>query len=231
MVRKPETIVFLHGWGSEHSVLKQSFQYLFATCRCVFVDLLGFGKSDIPKKAYSVPMQAETIESLCNYLEIKHFSIISHSYGGRISIFLLSKENSRVKRAILLAPAGVPSKKTLGKAVKLAIFKIKKRITKEKNKHKLQKYYSSDFQSANAVQREMLYLAINYNQKKQLDKIYQNVLLIRGKEDTAVTKNMVKTMAKCMKNAELLEISGGHFAFLENAVAVKLQVENFLLST
>lgn len=225
-VKNPETIVFLHGWGSDSSVFYWIISSLVQRQNCILIDFMGFGKSDIPKTAVSVENQAEMVLSLCNYLEVKKFHIISHSYGGRVSFSLMSRENSRVLSALLVSPAGVKDK-NLKKSAKVALFKLRKRLTKKRNIKKLEKYYSEDYKNATGVMRETFLLAIATDQTFQLDNIKCKVLIVRGNKDTAISKKVVKKISKRIKGSQLFEISGTHFAFLESPLQFKMLAENF----
>lgn len=139
---------------------------------------------------------------------------------------MLSEENSRVKSAFLFAPAGVPQKGAK-KKLKTTLFKIRKRITRKENLSKLQKYYSEDYINASEVGRKMLLSAVNFDQTPQLCKIKQKVAILRGKADTAVTKKMIATMKKNLKNATIITTGGGHFAFLNHTKEVSLLLYDF----
>ncbi len=221
-----QTIVFMHGWGCDMRTFYGISELLSKNFRCVLVDFLGFGKSENPKTGMSVEAQATAILSLCNFLEIKDFHIVSHSYGGRVSIFLLAMENCRVNSALLIAPAGV-KEKNIKKSAKVAIFKLRKKLTRKKNIQKLEKFYSQDYQNANGTLKETFQNAIGFDQTFQLSNIKSKVLIVRGKKDTAVTKKMVKTMQKRMQNCKVIEISGDHFAFLQSSLEFKMIVSDF----
>ncbi len=222
----PQTIVFLHGWGSDSSVFYWIISNLYQRFNCLLIDFMGFGKSDIPKTAVTVENQAEMVLALCNYLEIKKFHILSHSYGGRVSFSLMSRENSRVRSAILVSPAGVKDT-NLKKSAKIALFKLRKKLTKKQNIKKLEKYYSDDYKNATGVMKETFRHAISYDQTSQLSDIKCKVLIVRGNKDTAISKKVVKKILKRIKGAKATEISGTHFSFLESPLQFKLLAENF----
>ncbi len=224
--KNAETIVFLHGWGSDGSAFCGVYPTLAARYRCIVIDFIGFGKSDIPKNPTTVANQAEMVLALCNFLEIAKFHIISHSYGGRVSIFLLSMENSRVISALLISPAGVKDK-NLKKSAKTALFKLRKRLTKKENIKKLEKYYSQDYKNAKGVMKETFKMTIAFDQTFQLDGINSKVLIVRGGLDTAISKKVVKKMCRRIKDCKLREISGGHFSYLESPLEFKMIAEDF----
>ncbi len=46
---KSDTILFLHGWGSNKEIMKQAFGNELKEFRLIFLDLPGFGGSSITK--------------------------------------------------------------------------------------------------------------------------------------------------------------------------------------
>lgn len=218
--------MFLHGWGSDSRVFAGTLANFERKYRCVVIDFLGFGKSDIPLSCVTVEMQGGAVCALCNFLEIKKFHLLAHSYGGRVSISLLAKQHSRIISALLISPAGVKDKR-IAVVLKQKIFKIRKKLTPIRNRQKLEKYYSADYKNASGVMREMFLHAVSFDQTYQLERIVQPVLIVRGKNDSAVTNCMVAVMKNKMKNCKLCEIDGDHFAFLQSVMQFSIIAKDF----
>jgi pimeloyl-ACP methyl ester carboxylesterase len=84
-------ILFLHGWYSHLGVWNGTIDALQDRYYCVALDLLGFGDSDKPKDAdYTIPAQAERALALADELKLEKFTVIGHSMGGQISMFIAS---------------------------------------------------------------------------------------------------------------------------------------------
>jgi pimeloyl-ACP methyl ester carboxylesterase len=82
-------IIMLHGWASQRGIWQQTILALQEKYFCVAVDLLGFGASDKPEGGdYSLSTQARRILMLADQLGFKTFSLIGHSMGGQIAMYL-----------------------------------------------------------------------------------------------------------------------------------------------
>lgn len=111
-----KTIVFLHGWGGS----TESFSRLAPSvakqhnCKCLVLDLPGFGKSDMPPtKGWFI---ANYEQWLCDFLEnqnIKNPIFYGHSFGCRIIVDYLLKHPEHKEKVILTGAAGITWPPTL----------------------------------------------------------------------------------------------------------------------
>jgi pimeloyl-ACP methyl ester carboxylesterase len=82
-------IIMLHGWCSHRGVWRQTIAALEGKYYCVAVDLLGFGASDKSDGSdYSLSTQAQRILMLADQLGFKTFSLLGHSMGGQIAMYI-----------------------------------------------------------------------------------------------------------------------------------------------
>jgi pimeloyl-ACP methyl ester carboxylesterase len=82
-------VILIHGWCSHRGVWQQTLAALEEKYFCVALDLLGFGASDKPEGSdYSLSMQAQRVLLLADQLGLKTFSLIGHSMGGQIAMYL-----------------------------------------------------------------------------------------------------------------------------------------------
>jgi abhydrolase domain-containing protein 6 len=82
-------IILIHGWVSHRGVWQQTIRALEGKYYCIAMDLLGFGASDKPDEVdYSLPAQAQRILKLADQLGFSHFSLIGHSMGGQIAMYI-----------------------------------------------------------------------------------------------------------------------------------------------
>ncbi len=82
-------IIMLHGWTSHRGVWRQTISALEEKYYCVAVDLLGFGASDKSEGSdYSLSAQAQRIVMLADQLGFKTFSLLGHSMGGQIAMYI-----------------------------------------------------------------------------------------------------------------------------------------------
>ena len=82
-------IIIIHGWMSHRGVWQQTIRALEGKYYCIAMDLLGFGASDKPEQAdYSLAAQAQRVLKLADQLGFSHFSLIGHSMGGQIALYI-----------------------------------------------------------------------------------------------------------------------------------------------
>lgn len=104
-----ETLLFLHGfalstesWGGIVSKIDTN-KY-----KIICIDILGFGFSEKPTSFdYSIESQSSLIESFLKELNIDTISLIGHSYGGVIGLYLTYKaitaqNDIKIKKEVLI---------------------------------------------------------------------------------------------------------------------------------
>lgn len=74
------------------------------------IDLPGFGHSDYPKGRYSPENYAATLASLIKQTDNKPITVVGHSMGGAVSLYLAGKYPQYVKKLVLVDAAGILQK-------------------------------------------------------------------------------------------------------------------------
>jgi pimeloyl-ACP methyl ester carboxylesterase len=102
----PETIIFLHGLGSYLPAWEKNISELRSRYRCIAIDLPGYGKSS--KGLYDIGMAfyAHVLVQFMDELNLESVTIAGHSMGAQIGMTLAIQHPQRVKRLILVSPAG-----------------------------------------------------------------------------------------------------------------------------
>ena len=114
-------VLLIHGWGSHRGVWRQTIAALQTRYYCVAPDLLGFGASDKPANAdYSVLAQGQRILKLADQLELSTFSIIGHSFGGQIALYIAATQAPR-RVDKLVSVAGVITGRLSDRVEKLIV--------------------------------------------------------------------------------------------------------------
>ncbi|KAK9366723.1 Alpha/Beta hydrolase protein [Lipomyces kononenkoae] len=116
-----EELVVLHGYGAGLGFFYRNFDGLsqIPGWRLHALDLLGYGRSSRPrfkikaKDKYEAVHAAEDwfIDSLEEWREkkgIEKFTLMAHSMGGYIGVAYALRHPERIKKLILVSPAGVP---------------------------------------------------------------------------------------------------------------------------
>jgi len=101
-----ETLVLIHGLGSYIPAWSMNIDVLSESHRVIALDLPGYGKSTKLAEEFSIPFFAESVTMLLDELEINNPSILGHSMGGHIALYLAAHHPKRVEKLVLSAPAG-----------------------------------------------------------------------------------------------------------------------------
>jgi len=228
-------VLLLHGWGCSLEIWKTLQSQLETKFRVTSIDFPGFGKSDEPKEVWGVEEYTQCTELLIKKLGLKDPILIGHSFGGRVSILLASR-NSNIKKVVLTDSAGVKPQNTKI-SVSRVFSKMKKMSTKiigEKMTEKLVRPFanslaSEDYKNASGIMKEILKKVVDEDLQSEMPKIKASTLLIWGENDTATPVSDAKIMEKLIPDSGLVVFKGcTHYSFLENPGYYFTVVDNFL---
>ncbi len=216
-------VILLHGWGGTHALMDSLFDSLAkAGADVISIDLPGFGQSPVPPAHFGIDDYAHTIRLFIKELGLNNVTIVGHSFGGRIAILLGA--DSEIKSLVLVSSAGIKPRFSLKK--KIAVLKYKRAKKKGKD---LSAFGSKDYQALSGEMRAIFVRVINRHLNKDVKKIKVPTLLIWGKNDTETPLYMAKKIKKRIKDCGLVLLSGGHFAYLENANQFSQIINSFVL--
>ncbi len=205
--KKDKVIVFLHGWGSNKEIIKQAFGDKLKDFRLIFIDLPGFGSSSI-----STPIKtddyANIVKLFLESLGVKEFSIVGHSFGGKIGAIL------NPKSLILLSSAGIVVKKSIKVKIKIALFKIFKNIVPE-NMYRF--FASSDVKGMSQTMYEILKSVVDEDFRPIFKKVTSNTLIFWGEEDRTTPISSGKEISQAITGSRFYLLKGDHFFFMENS--------------
>lgn len=228
-------VLLLHGWGCSLDIWKTLQAQLEKEYRVTSIDFPGFGKSQEPPYAWGVDEYTQCTEELISKLGLKDPVLVGHSFGGRVSILLASR-NHNIYKVILTDAAGVKPQNTKI-SVSRVFSKMKKLSTKiigEKATEKLVRPFanslaSEDYKNASGIMKEVLKVVVEEDLQSEMPKIKASTLLIWGANDTATPVSDAKIMEKLIPDAGLVVFPGcTHYSFLENPNYYYTIVDNFL---
>lgn len=102
-----EPIVFLHGFPTSSHLWRDVVPLVPPGHRVVVVDLLGFGRSDLPNgREVSIAGHAQRVIQLLDQLRIQRATIVGHDIGGGIAQYLAVRHPTRVTRLCLVDSVG-----------------------------------------------------------------------------------------------------------------------------
>lgn len=100
-------IIILHGFMGNKECWLPLIKHLLPHCRCISLDLLGFGESGKPKIRYDVATEVAFVRQLALKLGLDSFYILGHSFGGWVAAAYALRYPEQVKGLLLAAPAGI----------------------------------------------------------------------------------------------------------------------------
>lgn len=218
-------LVFVHGVCGSSSAWWEFEKKLTDKYNLVAMDIRGHGKSKrfSDYNDYKIENFSNDVLELVNYLNIKKFVLISHSFGSFIALDFIDKHSEYLAAAIFLSPnfnARVMPEAKIAKPFFNLICKIKFPISKTKERKHLDylKDYpnSGDFNIrrtyadiSNTSLRTYLYCmnqAYSFNGEKILGKINFPVLIIHGKEDSIFPIKYGEMMTSKIQNSKIVKL-------------------------
>jgi pimeloyl-ACP methyl ester carboxylesterase len=102
----PQTLVLIHGLGSNHKGWQKNIDSLAKHARCIALDLPGYGQSSKGDYPYDMAFFAQSIREFIAVLQLKNVVLVGHSMGAQIAITALLQDSTLCQKLVLLAPAG-----------------------------------------------------------------------------------------------------------------------------
>ena len=229
-------IILLHGWGCSHATLASIENILAGKMHVYNIDLPGFGDSDEPDSVWGVEEYTKTIEEFIRRLKINRPILLGHSFGGRISILLSSRND--IGKIILVDAAGVKPTRSVKYYIKIYFYKLIKHtlpvlLGRKLGNQLLDRYRgragSSDYASSTPMMRAILSKCVNEDLCDVMPLIKASTLLIWGDNDTATPISDAKKMERLIPDAGLVSFQEcGHYSFLDNPVGFRAVIKEFL---
>ena len=237
VIGEGKPIIMLHGWLTDLESMRPLAANLSKKFKIYLVDVVGFGKSDLPEEPLNSDEFGDFLKEFIEKLEIKNPILIGHSNSGRIIINAVGRNLINPKKIVLIDSAGLKPKRKLKYYIKVGIFKTGKMIlnllpnteTVNEIRRKLRdRVGSSDYKASPTVLKDTMKIILNEDQRKYLKNITVPTLLIWGSLDTATPISDAKEMEKAIPNCGLVEYPyGTHFSYLENIENCKIVLAEF----
>ncbi|MDE6296381.1 MAG: alpha/beta hydrolase [Muribaculaceae bacterium] len=230
-------VILMHGWGCNYTTVASIANALNSKLKVYSLDLPGHGKSQEPPTAWGIEKFTKLVEKFCKALKIERPILIGHSFGGRISILMASRNN--IDKVVLVDAAGIKPKRSLKYYFKVYSFKTARKILPyivgKKKAEKIinawrGKAGSADYRQSSPVMRAVMSVCVNEDLKHVMPDIKAPTLLIWGENDTATPLSDAKTMEKLIPDTGLVSFPDcGHYSFLDNPGQFRAVIQSFLL--
>lgn len=217
--REQRDIIFLHGWGSNKEIMKNSFSPYLKNFRHIYIDLPGFGNSE-NKYALKTSDYVKITNEFLKLLNSSKDVILGHSYGGKVATLL------NPKNLVLLSSAGILEEKPFTIKLKIAIAKIFNKLGL-KNITKL--FRSKDVEQMSEHMYETFKNVVNEDFANQFSSFQNNALIFWGESDTATSLESGKKIASLIKKSSFISYDGDHYFFIKNVKDITKRMENGIL--
>ena len=218
-------VLLLHGWGADTRAMEPIARCLAGMGReAISLDFPGFGQSGLPSGPWGIPEYAAFTRAFMEALSLEGCDVVSHSFGGRVTIFLASETPKLFGRLVLVDAAGIKPRRGAGYYIRVYAYKAGKRLARIswldrlfRITEKQKSAGSEEYRQLQGDMRTTYVKVVNLDLSDRLPNIPNETLLIWGDQDTATPLWMGRKMEKEMPNAGLAVIPGaGHFSYADD---------------
>ena len=235
-----DTVLVLQGWGTSVDLYSAVIDKMSEKYRVLAPDMPGFGATPDPPEPWHVDDYADFVLGFCEKLGVTSCIIFAHSFGGRVTLKLMARENLpvTVTKIILTGAAGIRHEPSEAAKKKAASYQRAKKFLSSKPMQALfpdalenlrNKHGSADYKAASPMMRQVLVNTVNEDLSPLLPECKPETLLIWGRNDDAAPLEDGQRMEREMPDAGLVTIdNAGHFAFLEQQYMFLRVLSSFL---
>ncbi len=227
-----KTLVFLHGWGVDSRLwFKIIPELINKNYSLYFLDLPGFGLSQVPNTIYSVDDYKTIVYEFVKKLGLKKINLIGHSFGGRITIKMASENPEFLEKVVLVDTAGIVTASKIKKMSAL-IAKVIGPIFKPNFMQPLRKKFylliGSEYLE-NKKLSKIFSKVVSENLTRLLIRIKKPALIIWGKNDRITPLYYGQLMNKLIPKSKLIVFEkAGHFSFIDQPKEFIEALTNFI---
>lgn len=232
-----KNVVLLPGWLCDHKALTPIAEHLKKDFKVYSIDVVGFGKSELPEKPMNTDDYGDWLKKFLEELHIDNPILIGHSHGGRMIINYAGRNLGKINKIVLIDAAGIKPKRSTKYYLKVYTYKFLKNMYKILPKTKMfenmkersmNKFGSTDYKNSPSVLKKTMSNIVNEDLQGIMKNIKAPTLLIWGDQDTATPIEQGRTMEKLIPGSGLVEIKGGgHFSYLNAPQVVYAVLDEF----
>lgn len=231
------TLVLLHGWGCDWQIWSPVISELSKEFRLIIPDLPAFGQSEAPPEPW---VSEQYVDWLHNFLSAElgsdSFSIVGHSFGGKLAALLAATHPQvGVRKLILVDSSGLPIAlspiKVLQKNMLSLIPESVKGVVPARLKYQFLKMSGSATDHFQSTDQQRLIFKRIYQEdiSRQLPKITLPTLIIWGAEDTDTPPAQAVRFQELIPGSDLVILdSAGHFPFIDQPQQCITLIKNFV---
>jgi pimeloyl-ACP methyl ester carboxylesterase len=234
-------VLLLHGWGGSIESFAPVIHGLSPQFRTIALDFPGHGQSALPPRPWRVSDFLNCTLEFMDKMQLVRPHILSHSFGGRVTIKLAAGFPERAGKLVMAAAAGLPPRRSLKQKLRRAAGatagKVHAVARTVPGAEKLLRSLSGRLRSAlesrdykNAGElRETLKLVLAEDLTALVPKIQSPALLVWGDRDEETPLSIGEKLAALLPRNELVVFPGaGHFPYLDQTHKFLLLAQRFL---
>lgn len=204
---KEDSILILHGWGSNKEIMKQAFAKTLPDFKHIYLDMPGFGNSS-NEMILTTQEYGKIVKLFLEALGVTPKIAMGHSFGGKVSTLL------NTPCLVLLSSAGVVTEKPWSVKVKIATFKLLKPLGFKKLRDI---FRSADVEGMSHEMYETFKNVVDEDFEHEFAKSRSKALCFWGKEDTATPLYTGEKIAGLIPESTFYPLDGDHYFFLPHA--------------
>ena len=216
--------MFLHGYLSCKETFAKQVNYFSRFYRVTAIDFLGFGGSVSLSSPFSVSDYAVWTREVFALLGLEKPHVIAHSFGCRVAIKMAAQDKAIFDKILLTGAAGVILKRSLSYKIKVKAYRFVRRFAP---KFAEKKFGSAEYKTLSPVMKESYKKIVNEDLRGDAQKIENPVLIVQGRGDCTTPIEEARAYLQSLKRGKLVEMDGGHFAFMDDALTFNLIAEEF----
>lgn len=210
------------------------------------IDLPGHGNTPAPDRPVGVEECARLVAETARSAARLPFTIVGHSNGGRIALFMASDDRYArlIKRLVLISPSGIPARRSLKVRCKSLVarvlkapFQILPGRLRSKGLDWLRGSFvwrmlgSADYRALSGVMRESFVKTVNFTVEDRIGRIGVPTLIFWGDRDRDVGRTQIDTLGSGIPDAGVVTLRGaGHYGYVDDPATVAAATRHFLES-
>ncbi len=207
-------LLFLHGWGCDHTIMDPLMENLSDLGQIIAIDFPGFGKTTRPQNTWGTREYAEWLHHFMQQISIPNAYLICHSFGARVAYRLANQYPEEVQGLILIAAAGLKRNiswkrkwrvHTIRTVARLAQSFLPVSMGKKIKETLYDKIASRDYKNAGEM-RNIFVNVVNEDLHELLPSIHHPTILIYGEKDQETPPHIGKTMHSLLPHSRYVEL-------------------------
>lgn len=238
-----DTVVLLHGLGGMAERWSSVIPLFSKNYRVIAPDMIGYGRSDKPQTDYTPEFFKRMTLGLLDVVSPSGAYMVGTSLGGEIVAECASTKNHRIKKVVMVAPAGIMKKSTpaLDAYTVAALYPTHESVRLAYSMMMGGDKKSSDVAVENFISSmtrpnaKMVFISTLLGMKnsppikEKLGLINVPVLLIWGTQDRMIPVSFAKEFESSIPNCNLVLMEGcGHIPYDERPEEFSRYVLDFL---